>query len=196
MSRVRLDSAISRRVLVLVERRAVVTATSTELGTILSFLLHLRPMAEPFEGARERGELSPRTVRMQIMATPITLRPADLVQEVLERRRLLEAAVDAERRAGRKVAALEWPRRIPLAIAPDPTALATSLGIGAPAASPAVSRALLLARLIRRLAELWTETEQLRLQRAYLMRQFGSVQALPPRWQATLHEAGKWVPSL
>ena len=162
------------RLLGIVRRRAVIGWDSDVAGDALHRLAIMADVPAP-AGWEETAVYLP-----------------DVLTEIADHRRACTDAVARYRATTgpkSKVLPLTWHRDVPtgaMSLA-ELAALAglPLLGIS----SEVVDRVLQLSRLVAWTAQLWQETEQVRLRRRYLVDEFGPAAVLPPRWLTRLRAA-------
>lgn len=164
------DKAVARRLLTLAARRAL-AAWDAAHGVAL-----LDRLAE---------------VAGQPPDPVVTVTLPEVISEITERRQALDRAVAAHRgQSTVKVEPLAWRGTVPVE-ARSLQDLTQAAGIRRPpAASAPAADALHVARLLAWAANLWQETELVRLRRRYLHEPYGSAASpLPPRWLDALRAA-------
>lgn len=166
------DRVIARRMLTLVERRSILTATPVAVADLLTKIAH--------------------TAGLDVEATDwpmLDLRAA--IAEVRELRdRYLNGIRTQRSRTGSKLVMPEFTWSLPADLPADIDALADTLGVAEPRdVPPLVARTLRLARALTRVVAAWQEAEKIKARRPYLLDAFGPAVALPPRWLATVHAA-------
>lgn len=160
-----LDSATARRVLSLVDRRALIAIDAANT------LESVRAIT-----AAGKLQLADETLSSRMCSIP------ELLAETGQARSDIEEAVKQEARAGKKkLAPMQWDRPVPTEPTSDLTALMTQSGI-ATVEDPRVAGPLDVARLTRWAIRLWTDTEGKRARRSYLRQRFGLAQPLPAVW--------------
>lgn len=168
----RVDASIARRLLLGVERRAVVVDGSTRADDFVSKLTSVAGFGSNRWWTGQR------------------LSPIDAFGDVLARRAELDPTVDAIRRGGRTVAPLQWDDTFSTDARPATVAELMQLAKTAvPEGAPVVAEALRLSRLLRWLVALWARTEQVKNRRDYLRDKHGEPEALPPDWMAAVQTA-------
>ncbi|WP_181778857.1 DUF6218 family protein [Pseudonocardia pini] len=102
--------------------------------------------------------------------------------DVLERRAGVEHTIAAVRESGRKVTDVDWRRELD-GSAGSIAELRRLARLGVPSGSPAVSDALAVVGVLRWIAEVWEETEQVKNRRSYVHTALGPPEPLPTRWR-------------
>lgn len=164
------DRAIARRMLTLVERRSILTATPAAVADLLTKIAH--------------------AAGLDVEATDwpmLDLRAA--IDEVRELRDGYLNGIRTQRsRTGSKLVMPEFTWSLPDELPADIDALADRLGVAEPGdVPPLVARTLRLARALTRVVAAWQEAEKIKARRPYLLNTFGPAVALPPRWLAIVH---------
>lgn len=163
------DEVTARRLLPLIERRALVDGSA--------------PLSEVVD---EIGSVAAIDVDSGWW-TGHVVSTAGFLDDVVERRELIEQVVMDAREAGRAVAPVSWNRDI-REIGPSPTAarLRDVAGLVRPPGAPVVSEALAVVRSIEWLVGVWRETEQVKNRRVYVAEALGESEPLPPTWRSAL----------
>ncbi|SDH11488.1 DUF6218 family protein [Pseudonocardia oroxyli] len=146
-----------------VERRAIALSDVSRADTVLSELTTCAKL----EDGWWRGQ---------------TFDVAGAFGDVLERRAGVEHAIAAVRESGRKTTDIDWRRDLggPAGSIAELLRLAR---LGVPSGSPAVSDALAVVGVLRWIAGVWEETEQVKNRRDYVRTALGPPEPLPPRWR-------------
>jgi hypothetical protein len=159
------DADAARRLLVNIERRALVTTDPDTLDDVVGRLTTAARIDADGWWAKQR------------------FFPTEAFTDVLARRSEFQATIASVRQTGRNVAALRWDRAFPIDLHPSTVADLQQLAdVGRPAGAPVIVEALRMSRMLRWLVALWTQTEQVKNRREYIREEHGQPQALPPSW--------------
>ncbi|PRX45386.1 hypothetical protein B0I33_10949 [Prauserella shujinwangii] len=162
----------ARRLLVVVERRAVTAADPRRLPELLGGL------------TRTSGVDRAEWWRDQVFS------PVDAFAEIVARRAEFERTVADTRASGKNVSGLDWPREFrPADVPGEFGGLRRLASLAEVPGKPVVAEALTVARVLGWLVRLWTETEQVKNRRDYLRAAHGAPEPLPPSWFAAVRIA-------
>lgn len=163
------DEVTARRLLSLIERRALVDGSA--------------PLSEVVDeiGSAAAIDVDSGWWTGHVVST------ARFLDDVVERRELIEQVVTDAREAGRGVAPVSWNRDIrEIGPSPTPARLRDVAGLARPSGAPVVSEALAVVRSIEWLVGVWRETEQVKNRRVYVAEALGESEPLPPTWRSAL----------
>ncbi|WP_290061898.1 DUF6218 family protein [Amycolatopsis solani] len=164
----------ARRLLTLVERRAIAAVHADELPEWLKRLT----------AAAESG-IEDGWWQRQLFS------PVDAFREAARRRRQYDLTVEAARKESKTITPLEWTHDLPLDTEiEDFASLQRVARISAAPGTPVVSEVLSIARTLRWLLAVWAETEQVKGRRRYVQAAHGDAEPLPPGWLAAVQAAG------
>lgn len=167
------EPALARQLLTFIERRAVVPGGTTDLDDVLSQLSR----------AAEGTDLGWWKTHV--------FSPVEVFGAVVRRRQEFENTVRHEAEQNKGITPLEWTHdlAVPAADAATVDDLLKVAGIRRAEGPPVVADALTVARLLRWLVTLWSETEQVKNRRHYVLDAHGPAESLPPAWLAAVHTA-------
>jgi hypothetical protein len=162
------DAETARRVLTLLERRAITARDPEDVSAVLTRLTEAAGL-----------DLGPWWAD-QVFS------PLDSFRETVARRHELVATVEAARREAANIAPLTWIRDFDTMPA-DFEGLRRLSSLRAAVGPTVVKAAALTAsRLLRWQVGLWLETEQVKGRRRYVRAAHGDPEALPPSWLAAV----------
>jgi hypothetical protein len=163
----------ARRLLTLVERRAIAAVSQQDLQNWLERLTSAAKV-DVVDGWWKRQLFS----------------PVDAFRETAERRQKYVGTVNEARETSKSITPLEWTHDLA-----DDTevqefaSLQRVARISDPPGTPLVSEVLSIARTLRWLVSLWAETEQVKNRRRYVRDKHGEPEPLPPQWLAAVQAA-------
>lgn len=109
--------------------------------------------------------------------------------ELLERRQAYYATVEKARAQRPSIAKLNWSRDFTPDDYADFDSLRKAAGIRVSAPSSVARSALSVSRVLQWLANVWSETEQIKNRRSYVRQAHGAAEPLPPSWLKAIHTA-------
>ncbi|ALE77997.1 hypothetical protein WY02_05625 [Pseudonocardia sp. AL041005-10] len=163
LDELRAEPDTARRLLTCIERRAIAVSDVSGAEAVLSELTTCAKLDDGWW----RGQ---------------TFDVAGAFGDVLERRVEVGHVMAAVRESGRKVTDIGWRRDLggPAGSIAELRRLAR---LGVPSGSPAASKALTVIGVLRWIAEVWDETEQVKNRRDYVRTALGPPESLPTRWR-------------
>ncbi|MFC5094437.1 DUF6218 family protein [Amycolatopsis plumensis] len=164
---------VARRLLTLVERRAIAAIHSQGLEKSLERLT-IAAEVQVEDGWWKRQLFS----------------PVDAYRETAERRQRYVRTAEAARETTKSITPLEWTHD--LADETDVEEFASvqrAARISDAPGTPVVSEVLSIARTLRWLVSVWAETEQVKNRRRYVRDEHGEPDPLPPQWLAAVQAA-------
>lgn len=162
----------ARRVLALLERRAITAAR----GDLVNDLLGQLSTAAEIGGESWWADQ--------------TFSPVQSLRELSARRTAVEETVAATKRQRKNIAAVQWTRELVADPLPeDFTGLRRLTGVAPAPGAPVISEALTVSRVLGWLARLWIETEQVKNRRSYVYEAHGAPEQLPPSWLTAVQTA-------
>jgi hypothetical protein len=164
---------VARRLLTLVERRAVANVHSQDLQ---NWLGHLTSAAEV--------DVEDGWWKRQVFS------PVDAFRETAERRQQYVRTVNTARETSKTITQLEWTHDFADETEVEEFAsLQQAARISDAPGTPVVSEVLSIARTLRWLVTVWAETEQVKNRRRYVREEHGEPDPLPPQWLAAVQAA-------
>lgn len=168
----RLDNLMARRVLAVLDRRALIAVDPIESVASVCATAELASVRITEESLFDR-----------ICSIP------ELLMETSAARAKIEAAVKDEADVhGKKLAPMKWSRPVPSEVSNDVTSLLAQSGV-AQLADSREALPLQISRLARWAIGLWTDTESKRVRRSYLRLRFGPSRPLPATWRRAVTRA-------